>query len=497
MDKIFTQGERFIDEHGRQRIFNGVNLCDKGRPNAQNTKKDYELKFDESLIIKLKQSGFTLIRLGLTWDAVEPEPNRYDEDYLNRVEDIADLCQKHGIYFFLDMHQDLYGGAVDTPADGAPMWACLTDGAKFHQTRFVWAEGYFFGRAIHNCFDHFWANDVCCGKPIQEYYCNMWKHVAERFKNHPALFGFDVMNEPFPGTPGGKAFRKLIAGVTRAGLTDRRVSRTQLVKDALKAETRHKVLDQFSDPDLFHSIVCRSGEKLIRQFDLECYSPFINKVAAAIREVTDNGIIIMENCYYSNLGIPCSTPAVTIHGRREEKQCFAPHGYDLMVDTPDYKYASNSRTGSIFDEHRRTQKRLNVPVLVGEWGGSGGNEGTEWLQHINYLLDKFDSNQWGQTYWCYSEGMFDSVVMQSLLRISPMAVSGTIDSYGVDRKMNTFSLRYTQNGTFTAPTEIYLPSAPKSIDCDGQYTVEPIEGCDAAILKIMTGTGKHKVTVKY
>ena len=31
MEKIKTSGRRFLDEHGRERIFNGVNLCAKGQ----------------------------------------------------------------------------------------------------------------------------------------------------------------------------------------------------------------------------------------------------------------------------------------------------------------------------------------------------------------------------------------------------------------------------------------------------------------------------------
>lgn len=498
MKKIFTKKDIFVDETGRQMIFNGINMCDKGRADESKTKKVYDVAFDEELIVRLKSCGVNVIRLGLTWDAVEPAPGKYDEDYLDRVEKVTKLCEKHGIYYYLDMHQDLYGGPVDKGAgDGAPTWACITDGAEFHPAKLVWAEGYFFGKAVHRSFDHFWANDVCCGKPIQEHYCAMWKHVAERFKDSPALFGFDVMNEPFPGTPGGLVFRKLIASVVRSGMFDRRVDRLGLVRDALKAETRHKVLDRFADADFFHEIVCRAGKSLIYKFDTECYSPFINRVTAAIREVTDNGIIIMENCYYSNLGIPCSTPAVTVNGKQESKLCFAPHGYDLMVDTPDYKYASNTRVGSIFAEHLNTQKRLGIPVLVGEWGGSGGNEGTEWLDHIDYLLDIFDSNKWGQTYWAYTPGIFDSVVVRSLVRPAPVAVTGEIDSYTTDRKDGIFTLRYTQDKEFDLPTEIYLPSAPVSVETDGEYSFKPFDGSEAGILSVKTGVGRHQVKVIY
>lgn len=496
MERIFTEGLAFVDEQGRQRIFNGFNLSDKGRPNEDKSRKIYDLDFDEDTIVRLKNSGFNLFRIGLTWDAVEPNPGEYDEEYLQKLDKLTALCEKHGVYYFLDMHQDLYGGAVDTPADGAPFWACITDGAEFHKPKFVWAEGYFFGKAIHRCFDHFWANDICCGRPIQDWYCDMWKHVADRYKDSPALFGYDIMNEPFPGTSGGLVFRKLIASAVRAGLVDSRVNRVQLVKDALKTETMHKVLDQFADADLFHSIVCKAGYELIRKFDLNSYSPFINKVASSIREVTDKGIIIMENCYYSNLGIPCSTPPVTVNGKREKNLCFAPHGYDFMVDTPDYKYASNTRTGSIFDEHRNTQLRLNVPVFVGEWGGSGGNEGKEWLNHINFLLDKFDSYSWGQTYWCYSKGIFDTVIMESILRIAPIAVNGEIVRYGIDRENNIFSLEYIQSEDNSLATEIYLPDVNCSVTCDGECKIIKYDGSNSGVLRIKSNAGKHIVTVK-
>ncbi len=491
---ISTIGKRFIDSEGRQRIFNGVNLCDKGTPNEAKTKKEYFFNFDEELIIRLKQSGFNLVRLGLTWDAIEPEPEKYDDECIARLRKVADLCEKHGIYFFLDMHQDLYGGTVTTPADGAPGWACLTDGYKFKDTKFVWAEGYFWGKAVHRSFDNFWENKSYKGKPLQTYYCNMWKYLTEQFKDSTALFGFDVMNEPFPGTDGGKVFRKIVSGAVKTVLFDKRCPKAWMLKQILTKGNFIKVLEPFEDKDLFRKVTL-GGDALIKKFDLERYSPFINRTAKAIRSVTDNGIIIMENCYYSNTGIPCSTPAVNYDGIREEKLCFAPHGYDLMVDTPAYKYASNSRVSVIFDEHLRTQQRLNVPVVVGEWGGH--SDGCEWLHHINFLLDKFDENQWGQTYWAYYDGMLDNPIMESLVRTAPIAVTGKIVKYGLDRENDCFSLEYIQDATFASPTEIYIHKAYKSIETDGKYIVEPLEGCNAFKMKIITPPGTHKVTIQF
>lgn len=491
MLKIKTSGKRFIDSTGRQRIFNGMNLCEKGRYIDGIPERQYAFDFSEELISTLSKNGFNLVRLGMTWDAVEPEPGKYSEENLDKIQKVADLCEKYGIYFYLDMHQDLYSGAPATAGDGAPEWACMTGGAKFTPTKFVWAEGYFWGKAVHRAFDNFWTNREYNGIPLQTYYCNMWKHVAERFKDHPALFGFDLLNEPFPGSDGGKVFRKLIASVAKTVITDKRCKKLWMLKQLVTGNAI-RVLEPFNDPTLFRKVTS-AGDELIRKFDTGAYSQFINRTARAVREVTDNGIIIMENSYYSNLGIPYSAPAVSYDGKREEQLCFAPHAYDLMVDTPAYKYASNSRVGSIFDEHRRSQERLNVPVIVGEWGGQ--SEGTDWLYHIDYLLDKFDCNHWGQTYWAYYEGLLENPIMGSLIRTAPVAVCGEIEKYWLDREKNIFTLEYNQDKEYELPTEIYVHKAAKSIECDGEYVLESLGDNGAAMLKITAKPGKHKVII--
>lgn len=487
MYKISTVGRKFVDEAGRQRIFNGLNFCDKGTNVDGAERRTYALDCDEELVRKFSENGFNLIRLGLTWDAVEPEPGKYNEEYLDKVGKIADLCEKYNIYFYLDMHQDLYSGAKETAGDGAPPWACLTGGAKFQKPRFVWAEGYFWGKAVHRAFDAFWNNEKINGIPLQTYYQNMWKHVAERFGNHPALFGYDVMNEPFPGSDGGKVFRKLIGSAAKTVITDKRCNIPRLAKQLFSGNII-KCLEPFNDYSLFRKATS-AGDKLIYKFDTQTYSPFINGVASAIRQVTDNGIIMMENSYYSNLGIPYSAPAVTVNGEREKNLCFAPHAYDLMVDTPEYKYASNTRVGGIFDEHRVSQQRLDVPVIVGEWGGQ--SEGTDWLYHIEYLLNKFDKYQWGNTYWAYYNGLFENPIMAHLRRTSPVAVCGDITGYSWKNDEKVFTLEYNQDKEYTEPTEIYLHSEPSSVECDAPYTVEGDR------LFINAGKGSHKITIKF
>ena len=498
MLKISTSGRKFVDSAGRQRIFNGVNLCDKGYHDKELNKRIYKPDeyFSEELIKTLADDGFNIVRLGLTWDAVEPQPEKYNEEYLAKIRAVADRCAKYGIYFYLDMHQDLYTGGNGLAGDGAPEWACLTGGAKFKPAKFVWAEGYFWGRAVHRAFDAFWENKTYKGIPLQTYYCNMWKHVAEEFKDHPALFGFDLLNEPFPGTDGGRVFRKLIAGVVKTVLTDKRCKLSFFAKQIFSGNVI-RCLEPFADYSLFRKATS-GADGIIHRFDTGRYSDFLNRTASAVRQVTDNGIIMMENSYYSNLGIPYSTPAVSIvkdgksAPQREEKLCFAPHAYDLMVDTPEYKYASNTRVGGIFDEHRRSQERLDVPLLVGEWGGQ--SEGTEWLDHIEYLLDKFDSYQWGQTYWAYYDGLLENPIMRDLVRTAPVAVTGDIESYSYDRENRVFTLAYNQDKEYDGPTEIYLHAQPESVTVDEGDTGFETDG---HILKITTAPGAHRVTVKF
>ena len=321
----------------------------------------------------------------------------------------------------------------------------------------------------------------------------MWKHVAERFKDHPALFGFDILNEPFPGSDGGKVFRKLIMSVAKTVITDKRCKKLEMLKNLVTGNAI-KCLDPFDDPTLFRKVTS-AGNGLIYKFDVGPYSQFINRTAKAIRNVTDNGIMIMENSYYSNLGIPYSTPVINYDGVREEKVCFAPHAYDLMVDTPAYKYASNSRVGSIFDQHRKSQQRLDVPVIVGEWGGQ--SEGTDWLFHINFLLDKFDKNHWSQTYWAYYDGLLENPIMASLNRTAPVAICGDIIDYTTDRENGVFTLEFEQDKDYDVPSEVFIHKAFASIECTADYELEAVEGTEASILKINGKPGNNKVTVKF
>lgn len=486
MEKIIADGKRFIDSFGRERIFNGLNVCDKGIYNEKTKKRDYGTLWHKGLAKELKEKGFNLIRLGLIWDAIEPQKGQYNQEYIDFICSILDECEKEGIFVYLDMHQDLYSGFGDGCGDGAPEWACLTDKYKYHKALFVWAEGYFWGRAVHRAFDNFWNNV----KGVQDDYLDMWSHIAETAGQKDSVIGYDVMNEPFPGKSGGKIFRKIITNLVKTTITDSSISKSKLVKYALSSENRHKVLDLYGGEQLRK--VTSAADALVKKFDTERYFPFISKSAEALEKINDK-ILIIENCYFSNLGIPCSTPIPEKNGENIKNAVFAPHAYDFMVDTPSYKYANNHRIKAIFDEHKRTQDRMNIPVIVGEWGGF--TEGNEWFHHIKFLLELFDSNKWSQTYWAYFNGILEGdVTTEVLCRPYPAAVTGRIIGYRHDRDNDTFTLSYEQEKEYDSETEIYIHKPYKEIITDGEVSEEKIND-KASILKIKTDIGTNTIKV--
>lgn len=489
MDKIRTQGKVLIDEFGRERIFHGINVCDKGYFDPATGKRIFEYEWTDGRIEKFKEYGMNLIRLGITWEAVEPEKGKYNDEYLDAIKKILDKCHEAGIYAYIDMHQDLYSGWGNGPGDGAPAWACYTNGYKYTNPKLVWAESYFISKAVHNAFDNFWADRF----GVQTAYKNMWKHVAEKFDGHPALFGYDVMNEPFLGSDGGKVFVKLISSLAGTTITDSRISKTKMIKEALTKGRAIHVLDQYK-ADVFHMLVNKAAP-LVNKFDKEKYMPFLNSTAEEIRKVSKDPILFIENSYYSNLGIKCDVEPIKVNGKREPNQVFAPHAYDLMVDTPAYKYANSGRVKSIFDRRKTEQDmNLNMPLIVGEWGGF--SEGTEWLHHIEFLLNLFDSYKWSNTYWAYFDGLLESPLGKVLKRAYPRAVTGRIISYNHDRKENTFSLSYYQDKKFNVPTEIFVHKPVESIETDGKYEIVKLDD-ESSVVKITTGKGYHDVKIRF
>jgi endoglycosylceramidase len=493
MERIFTQGKAFVDEHSRQRIFNGINITFKDENNSIRVEQIYPA------IDFLVENGLNLVRLGVNWSCLEKEPDVFDEEQFLNIKKFMDKCAQNNIYVFIDIHQDLYANLGKKSfngfsyGDGAPKWACMTGRHNLYLPYLVWAQGYFLDKSVWSCFDHFWNNDKVYSKGLLEHFETLWKRIAKEFASHPAFFGFDFFNEPYIGADGGKAFKAIIKGAIKTTLSSQ-ISKKELALSLTKKEPIEKILSLY-DYDTIRKITS-PADKYVENFDKNLYTPFINRMTKAVREVTDNGIILLENNYYSNLGIPFSAQVASVDGKREENQAFSPHAYDLMVDTQLYKYASNERVEGIFNQRKLEQDtRLNMPVIVGEWGGQCPN-GTDWLKHIEYLLDLFDKNKWSHTYYFYHPYYKKSPVVNLLKRPYPIAVTGQIVSYHHNRRENTFYLEYNQDNDYDCPTEIFAHKKIKKIETDSEYEIVDNNN-DTFIVKLKTNISNHKIKIYF
>ena len=190
-----------VDEAGRQIILRGINARVKGifdvnfddgrkplQPIAEFTKADTDA---------LRQMGFYFLRLPIQWSGIEPAMGKYDKAYIDRIGTVLDLCHKAGIRVMLDMHQDAYSKEIGE--DGAPLWAIVpppekrNEGGKLKEMVVEMR----LSKQTQKAFASFWKNTPVNGKGLQDSFLDSMMQVLTRYKDHPALVGMEVFNEPW------------------------------------------------------------------------------------------------------------------------------------------------------------------------------------------------------------------------------------------------------------------------------------------------------------
>ena len=199
LSSLTHDGRWLTDAQGRVVLVHGFNLVAKVAP--------YEpaaAGFDEADAAFLQAHGFNAVRLGVIFKGVEPKPGGYDERYLDSINRTVQLLAKHHIYTLLDFHQDLFNERFQ--GEGLPDWMVQDDGLPA-QPQAGFPGNYFAMPALWRAFDHLWANDPGPkGRGLADWYAAAWAHVAKRFRDDTAVLGYDVFNEPFPGSPYAACF---------------------------------------------------------------------------------------------------------------------------------------------------------------------------------------------------------------------------------------------------------------------------------------------------
>lgn len=467
--QLKAAGKRLVDPQGRSVLLHGINLCHKGN-RLPGGKVNFYPDWPEDLYQRFADMGLTVVRLGILWAALEPSPGQYDEAYFQFISKQLDLAAQAGQSVILDMHQDLYAQRF---SDGAPDWAVLTR-QPFEETA-LWSDAYLFSPAVQESWDAFWQNREVpgTGKGLQDHFAALWGEIAWRFKGHPALLGVDILNEPAPGSKIQEMFGLVLQGFAQL-MTPEEAQAIGLASadmDSMTAvfmdpEKKLAALEMLNDPERYRQLgeMCKEP---VQRFERETVAPFYQKVCAAIRRHDKDVFLLRGNNYMSNIGIPSGIQPIQGEHGPDARQIFAPHGYDLTVDTPAIDISSDSRAGSIFERHRETQLQLNVPVLVGEWGAFGDSPAA--LTHGRFLKNLFNGWFWNTAYWCYEDRLFDVPAYQLLRRTRPLAICGDITHHQYDANAGTFEFSWEEGAnTKGQANEFFLHQAPVSALLDGK-----------------------------
>lgn len=449
---VTTRDTAFIDAEGRHLILHGINVINKNKADGYvpwQTLEDF---------VRLRGWGMNCVRLGILWDGIEPSPGQYDESYLAMIDERIAWCRELGLYVMLDMHQDLFGVLY---SDGAPAWATLSEGKPHIALGGVWSDAYFTSPAVQTAFDNFWANTPGPdGVGIQDRFARVWKTVAKRYADEPAVIGYDLFNEPNMGSDNPTAQYAMIAAFAaklRETLGDAAPPEEHILAQWLDPAGRAQLMEHLKDIEIYRGVLS-AVEPLFAEFERTKVMPMYRRVAAAIREVDANHIVFLETSMASNMGVVSAVePLTRADGTRDPHQAYTPHAYDIVVDTPQQAQASQARIALIFDHQAATAQRLDMPMLVGEWGAYGGADETI-LPAAWAVVRQFEKHLASETYWDYGRTLGEAAYRDVLVRPLPVSVAGALVSYKSDDAARTFSCVWNENPVVTAPTQIFLPA---------------------------------------
>jgi endoglycosylceramidase len=467
--------DAFIDAQGRQLLLHGVSVinksCTQGYRNWE-TLEDYQ---------EMRSWGMNCVRLGMLWDGLEPEPGAYDEAYLAHIDESIAWAKEAGLYVFLDMHQDLYSPQY---SDGAPDWATLTNGQPHVTGGTVWSDAYILSPAIQRAFDNFWANAPCAdGMGVQDHFAKTWRFIAQRYAKEPTVIGFDLFNEPNIGSGNVPAMEAMVAAFLKA-IAEK--DGTLLSPEDASAlwfthEGRLQLMTYLNDID-FYTRMVDAAAPIYQAFERDKVTALFQRVRNAIREVSTQQIIFLETSMSANMGVPCGIEAVCdAKGRQDPLQAFAPHAYDIVVDTPLMAQSNTDRLDLIFERHQKTQQRLAMPMLLGEWGALGGS-GADILPFARHHLRILEKMRCSETYWANGRNLDERAYFEILCRPYPARVNGTLLAYETDFENKTFRCEWREDRDAQGPTRIFLPQAfalPESIQLDASGEGFSLEAASA------------------
>ncbi|MFE4589857.1 cellulase family glycosylhydrolase [Streptomyces laurentii] len=421
------------DSQGRVLTLRGWNVEDKTHRGDQALSAITEKHFRD-----MRAKGFDFARLLVFWDDLEPRPGQYSKDYLRKIERVLDWADKYDVKVLIDAHQDVFGPAFGHR--GIPDWATRTDGLPFTPHPDDWFAEYF-EPAVQRAFTHLYEDP-----DLRRAQARMWRTLADRFGDHPAVLGYDLINEPMGELKEGEDLP------TAA----RRIERDQL-------------------------------------------TPMYNRLADAIRSADRDGWVFVEPTPIVGEGVPTGLGRID-----DRKVVYAPHFYNTGMEAgADYDPAA-VWIETYEQAVTRYPKEYKVPVVVGEWGPLNNSlpNMNRFYREAMASLGRYSSG-WAGYVWCYGGGycaVDDAGAFRTNKELTAEpyaeAVAGTVRSTAYDPAAGLYRLEYDAGRRGSRVTEISLPPGAWQVTVRGQATVvRPAKNRNRALVVAAPGA-RVTVTVK-
>lgn len=453
MDRLRVEHGRIVDAAGRTVVLHGMNVGEKS------SSKGHRLWQGQEDFQNLHRWGMNAVRLLIFWSAIEPEPGRYDEDYLKLVDQYVAWAKNSDLYVILDMHQDLFSEKIPG-GNGMPAWATLDDGQPHRTVGHIWSTAYYVSPMVHRVFDNLYANATGPdGVGIQERFAQAWQHVARRYAEESAVAGFDLINEPFIGSDVTKMGLALLVALPGVFQDTKFPTEPGALLDSLSGSggpLPSWVLNGLDDPAC-HRRALDVIAPFMRDFETGRLMPMYNRITRAIRDGNSDGIIFLEPCVLANVGTPSFLePLADRQGNRDPQQAYMPHFYDITVDTELAWEPSANRLRVIMENRAAEAKRLAMPLLIGEWGGYYGSSRAK--NAARAALKELLPNTVGDFYWDYQRGLDQTVYFEVFSRPLPGMINGTIERMELDLDRQVFACSWRENAR-RVETRFFVPHA--------------------------------------
>jgi len=392
-------GRWIVDSHGRVVIFHGAAVVIGGFGGPHDPEQD---GFGAADARFLAGQGLGLVRLGIFDQYLEPTPGHFDDAYLNSIARTQRLLAKRGIVTVLDLHQDLL--ATKYAGRGFADWFPVDDGVP-NMSQFGFPSGYLLNPAVSRAYDNLWANAIAGdGVGAVDHIAAAWRHIARRFRGARRLLGYDLFNEPWPGS-------------------------------------------QY--PSCLSAAGCPPGG-----FDQTALTAFFNRVVASVRMADRKRLVFAEPNLMFDFG------AATGLGKLDDRRVgLSFHDYCLNYVAPNRPDPGNlckpSGESFVFQNADAYSQRTNAALLMTEFGDTPD---PAVHQEVAGLADRF---MVGWTDWAYigSSGNVkvdeakpptpdnvNSARLDAIVRAYPEATAGTPLSYGYDPVAKRFRMSYSTRG---------------------------------------------------